>query len=48
MSLQVKLSRDVGAGLVPPETVRVPGALLGGGPDRSGPYMDMTTRWSGV
>ncbi len=47
MSLQVKLSGNVGAGLVPPEAVRVLSVLVGGGPDRSGPYMDMTTRWSG-
>ena len=48
MSLQVKLSGNVGAGLVPPEAVRVLSALVGGGPDMSGPYMDMTSRWSGV
>ena len=35
--------RGVGAGLVPPEAVRLPDALVGGGPDMSGPYVRIAT-----
>ena len=41
MSSHAEPTGNGGAGRVPPEAVRVLSVFVGGGPDMSGPYMDI-------